>query len=290
MINGGLVLEGGGMKGIFTAGVLDFLLDKGIMFSSIYGVSAGACHMTSYVSGQRGRAFDISVDYLDTRWYCGIPSLITTGNLFNTDVAYGLIPDSLNPFDHESYEKYEGNAYSVVTDVETGKPEYLRVKSCRGAGMDRIRASASLPLVARMVEIDGRKYLDGGLSDAIPLERSIRSGNGVNLVILTKEVGYVRTPIPAYELNLLKVRYAAYPNIWKLMRNRDIRYNRQLEYVSEMEKDGKAFVIRPQHKGNTKRIDKDPAHLKALYLEGYEEAEKNWDALEQYLRNAEISR
>ena len=283
MVNGGLVLEGGGMKGIFTAGVLDFLMDKGIMFSSVCGVSAGACHMTSYISGQRGRAYDISIDYLDTRWYCGVPSLLTTGNLFNTEVAYGLIPDSLNPFDHETYEKYEGSAYSVVTDVETGKPEYLRVKTCRGAGMDRIRASASLPLVSRMVRIDGHKYLDGGLSDAIPLKRSIMSGNDKNLVVLTKEVGYVRTPIPGYELATLKVRYAAYPEVWKLMRNRDIRYNRQLEYLASMEADGKAFVIRPQHKSNTGRIDKNPEHLKALYKEGYAEAERNYERLKEYL-------
>ena len=285
MYKAGLVLEGGGMKGIFTAGVLDLLMDKKIMFSDIYGVSAGACHMTSYISGQRGRAYDISVDYLDTRWYCGLPSLLFTGNLFNTDIAYGLVPDELNPFDHEAFERYEGNAYSVVTDVETGKPGYLRLRSCRGRNMDKLRASASLPLVARMVEIGGRKYLDGGLSDAIPLERSIMSGNDKNLVILTKETGYVRTPISSKELALLKLRYASYPNVWKLMRNRDIRYNKQLAFVDRMEKEGKAFVLRPDHKSNTKRIDKDPEHLKVLYEEGYEQARRKFDSLMEYLNS-----
>jgi len=282
MIDGGLVLEGGGMKGLFTAGVLDFLMDKKIMFSSIYGVSAGACHMTSYISGQRGRAFDISVDYLDTRWYCGVPSLLATGNLFNTDIAYGLVPNTLNPFDHEAYEKYEGSAYAVVTDVETGKPAYMRLKSCRGKNMDKLRASASLPLVANMVRVNGRKYLDGGLSDAIPIERSVMSGNDKNLVILTKEVGYVRKPIPAYELAMLKLRYAAYPQVWRLMQDRDIRYNEQLKFLSQMEKDGKAFVIRPQEKSDTKRIDKNPEHLKNLYNEGYTEAERNYEKLVEY--------
>ena len=282
MIDGGLVLEGGGMKGLFTAGVLDFLMDKKIMFSSIYGVSAGACHMTSYISGQRGRAFDISVDYLDTRWYCGVPSLLATGNLFNTDIAYGLVPNTLNPFDHEAYEKYEGSAYAVVTDVETGKPAYMRLKSCRGKNMDKLRASASLPLVANMVLVGGRKYLDGGLSDAIPIERSVMSGNDKNLVILTKEVGYVRKPIPAYELAMLKLRYAAYPQVWRLMQDRDIRYNEQLKFLSQMEKDGKAFVIRPQEKSDTKRIDKNPEHLKNLYNEGYTEAERNYEKLVEY--------
>ena len=134
-----------------------------------------------------------------------------------------------------------------------------------------------------MVEVNGKKYLDGGLSDAIPLERSIMSGNDKNLVILTKEVGYVRTPISDRELFLLKLRYASHPNIWKLMRNRDIRYNKQLAFIDEMEKEGKAFVLRPRHKSDTKRIDKDPAHLKALYDEGYAEAERNYDKLIEYL-------
>ena len=285
MYKAGLVLEGGGMKGVFTAGVLDFLMDKKIMFSDIYGVSAGACHMTSYISGQRGRAFDVSVDYLDTRWYCSLPSLLTTGNLFNTDIVYGLIPDELNPFDHDTFEKYEGRAFVVVTDVVTGKPEYIRLRSCRGRNMDVIRASASLPFVARMVEVDGRKYLDGGISDAIPLERSLMDGNDKNLVVLTKEVGYQRTPISAHELAGLKIRYAAYPNVWKLMRNRDIRYNRQLGHITDMEKDGRAFVLRPQHKSNTKRIDKDPEHLRVLYEEGYSEAEKHYDELMRYLES-----
>ena len=134
-----------------------------------------------------------------------------------------------------------------------------------------------------MVEVNGRKYLDGGLSDAIPLERSIMSGNSKNLVILTKEVGYVRTPISERELALLKIRYASYPHIWKLMRNRDIRYNKQLAFVERMEKEGKAFVLRPDHKSDTKRIDKDPEHLKLLYKEGYDTALKNYDRLMEYL-------
>jgi predicted patatin/cPLA2 family phospholipase len=283
MIEGGLILEGGGMRGLFTVGVLDFFMDKNIEFSNVYGVSAGACHMTSYIAGQRGRAYDISVDYLDTRWYCGIPSLLSTGNLFNTAIAYDLIPKDLNPFDYEKYAQYKGNAYAVVTDVETGKPEYFRLKDCRDEDMKKLRASASLPLVARMVEIEGKKYLDGGLSDAIPIERSIMSGNEKNVVILTKEVGYVRTPIPSYELATLKLRYAKYPHIWKLMRNRDIRYNKQMEYVQQMEKEGKAFVIRPQKKDDTKRIDKNPDHLRKLYEDGYSEAEKNYKRLMEYL-------
>ena len=159
MYQAGLVLEGGGMKGVYTAGVLDFFTEKGIDFSHIYGVSAGACHMCSYLSRQKGRALSVSVDYLDTRRYCSLESLLTSGDLFNVDFCYHLIPEYLYPYDYETFEKYPGKAYSVVTNIETGQPEYLRVRDIR-KDIDKIRASASLPLVARNVKIDGKLYLE----------------------------------------------------------------------------------------------------------------------------------
>ena len=159
MYQAGLVLEGGGMKGVYTAGVLDFFTEKGIDFSHIYGVSAGACHMCSYLSRQKGRALSVSVDYLDTRRYCSLESLLTSGDLFNVDFCYHLIPDYLYPYDYDTFEKYPGKAYSVVTNIETGQPEYLRVRDIR-KDIDKIRASASLPLVARNVKIDGKLYLE----------------------------------------------------------------------------------------------------------------------------------
>ena len=165
MYQAGLVLEGGGMKGVYTAGVLDFFTEKGIDFSHIYGVSAGACHMCSYLSRQKGRALSVSVDYLDTRRYCSLESLLTSGDLFNVDFCYHLIPDYLYPYDYDTFEKYPGKAYSVVTNIETGQPEYLRVRDIR-KDIDKIRASASLPLVTRNVKIDGKLYLDGGMEVA----------------------------------------------------------------------------------------------------------------------------
>lgn len=131
MYQAGLVLEGGGMKGVYTAGVLDFFLDKGLEFSSVYGVSAGACHMTSYLSKQRGRALDISIDYLKSRKYCSVESLLTTGDLFNVQTAYHLVPDYLNPFDYEAFKKYEGRAYAVATDIEAGTPVYFRIRDVK---------------------------------------------------------------------------------------------------------------------------------------------------------------
>lgn len=284
MYQAGLVLEGGGMKGVYTAGVLDFFLDKGIEFSNIYGVSAGACHMCSFVSKQRGRAFDINVDYLDTRKYCSVESLLTTGDLFNVDVAYRLIPDYLYPYDHETFKKYQGRMYAVVTNIETGRPEYLRLRDMK-KDIDMVRASASLPMISRNVKIGKKVYLDGGISDAIPLKKSILDGNLKNVVIMTKEVGYVRKPTSPAMLAGLKLRYLKYPKVYDLMAERHIVYNDTLKFIERQQESGKAFVIRPSKKSNVGRIEKDADKLRALYQEGYEDAAANYEALLNYLES-----
>lgn len=280
MHQAGLVLEGGGMKGVYTAGVLDFFLDKGIEFSSVYGVSAGACHMCSYLSKQRGRAFAVNVDYLDSSDYCSMKSLLTTGDLFNVDMCYHRIPEQLNPYDYGAFERYEGRAYSVATNIETGMPEYFRIRDMK-ADIDKIRASASLPLVSRNVMIQGKPYLDGGISDAIPLQKSIIDGNMRNVVIMTKEEGYVREPFK--ELGLIRLKYGKYPKVYELMKDRHIRYNRLLRYIEDQQKNDRAFVIRPKHKSSVSRVEKDKEKLKNLYLEGYEDARECFEELQNYL-------
>lgn len=282
MYHSGLVLEGGGMKGIFTAGVLDFFMDKGLMFSSIYGVSAGACHMCSYLSGQRGRALDISIDYLDTNRYCSMESLLLSGDVFNVDMCYHTIPDYLNPFDNETFMKYEGKAYSVVTNLETGKAEYLRLRDMK-ADIDKLRASASLPLAARVVKIDGKPYLDGGVSDAIPVQKAVLDGNRKNVVVMTKEVGFRRKPIDPAQLALIKACYVKYPKVAELMENRHIAYNECLDYIERLERKGQIFVIRPQKPSQVGRIERDKRKMKALYREGYVEARQRYDELMRYL-------
>lgn len=280
MYEAGLILEGGGMKGVYTAGVLDFFLDKGILFSSVYGVSAGACHMCSYLSGQRGRALDVSVDYLDTRRYCGLESLMTSGDLFNVDICYSLIPDYLYPYDYMAFRRYEGKAYSVATDIVSGRPEYFRIRDMK-ADIVKIRASASLPLVSRNVKIGNKLYLDGGISDSIPLQQSVLNGNHKNVVVMTKEVGYVRKP--SRQLALIKARYARYPKVYQLMAERHINYNEQLEYISRQQQEGRAFVIRPKTASGVGRVEKNPDKLYALYQQGYDEAAECYEALMEYL-------
>lgn len=280
MYDAGLVLEGGGLKGVYTAGVLDLFLDKGIEFSSVYGVSAGACNMCSYLSKQRGRAFDVTVDYLDTSYYCNVRSLVLTGDLFPADLCYRLVPECLNPYDYDTFDKYKGKAYSVATDIVTGRPEYFRIRDMK-ADMDKIRASASLPLVSRNVKIGGGLYLDGGISDAIPLQKSIMDGNRKNVVVMTKEAGFVRRPTT--RLALLKARYARYPKVWELMAERHINYNGQLAYIAGQQEAGAAFVIRPGKAGGVGRLEKDAEKLKALYQQGYEDAESCCEELLAYL-------
>lgn len=280
MYQAGLVLEGGGMKGIYTAGILDFFLDKGIDFSSVYGVSAGACHMCSYLSRQRGRALDVNVDYLDCRRYCSVESLLTTGDVFNVNTCYSLIPDYLDPYDHEAFEKYTGKAYAVVTNIQTGQPEYLRLRDMR-KDIVKVRASASLPLVSRNVKIGNKLYLDGGISDAIPLKKSIMDGNLKNVVIMTKEEGYVRKP--SSYLELVKLRYLKYPKVYELMRDRHINYNETLEYIERQKECGLAFVIRPKKFSEVGRIEKDKDKLIALYEEGYQDAADCYEELMAYL-------
>lgn len=282
MINAGLVLEGGGMKGLYTAGVLDFLMEKDMYFSKCYGVSAGACHLCSYISKQKDRAHRISIDYLDDKNYCSVRSLITTGDLFNVDMCYRQIPDKLNPYDFKKAANYEGTSFAVATNIETGEAEYFPMKEMH-RDIVGVQASASLPLVSRNVKIGNGLYLDGGFSDAIPIKKSIEDGNSKNFVVLTKEVGYIRKPASKSTLALVKARYAKYPKVYELMRDRHIIYNETLEYLELQEKEGRAFVLRPQYKSDVNRIEKDKSKLEKLYRQGYEEAKANYDRLKAYL-------
>ncbi len=282
MYKAGLVLEGGGLKGVYTSGVLDFFLDKGIEFSSCYGVSAGACCLCSFLSKQRGRAYHVSVDYLEDKNYCSFYSLLKTGDLFGAEMCYHRIPDELYPYDYEAYNQYQGTFYSVVTNIETGHAEYIPIKDMR-EDIEAIRASASLPLVSRNVSYQGKLFLDGGISDAIPLRRSMEDGNHKNVVVMTKETGYRRKP--SNMTTLIKLRYQKYPKVYELMKNRHIAYNETLDFIMEQVKAGNTFLIQPQKKSDVGRIEKDKGKLQALYEEGYQEASECYEDLLKFLEN-----
>ncbi len=282
MYQAGLILEGGAMKGVYTAGVLDFFLDKEIEFSSCYGVSAGACHLCSFLSKQRGRAYRVSVNYLDNKRYCGSFSLLTTGDLFGTDMCYDLIPNYLDPYDFDAFDQYEGKAYAAVTNIETGEAEYMPLEEMH-RDIIAVRASSSMPLVARNVRIGDGLYLDGGISDSVPIAKSIKDGNRKNVVVLTKETAFRREPADTAQLALIKARYIRYPKVYELMKERHITYNSMLDYLKMQEENGNAFVIRPKKKSGVGRIEKDGKKLEELYREGYRDAEECYMDLLEYL-------
>lgn len=280
MYQAGLVLEGGGMKGAYTSGVLDYFLEKEMEFSHCYGVSAGAVNLCSFLSKQKKRGFKSLTEYMGNSRYCGLYSLITDGNIVNSQFSYDLVPNYLLPFDRQTYEKYEGKAYAVVMNIVTGEPEYLSIKKMP-QGLKIIQASTALPLMFQTVEIDGKLYLDGGIADAIPIRKSILDGNRKNVVILTKEVGYVRKP--ATGLNLIKMRYHKYPKIYEVMKERHNAYNETMEYLKRLEKEGLVFLIQPKVKNNVSRLEKDEDKMKALYESGYADAKERYEELIRFL-------
>ncbi len=280
MVNAGLILEGGGMRGVYTTGILDFFLDKGLEFQEVYGVSAGSCHACSYLSKQRGRGFAVSVDYLKDPRYCGVKSLLKTGNLFGAKMCYETIPNELNLYDYDAFNQYQGKFYAVLTDCVTGEACYHQIKDMH-KDIWAVRASSSLPLVSRMIGIHGHLYLDGGIADSIPIKQSEKNGNEKNVVILTRESGYRKGPNSA--MRLIRSLYRRYPNLVKGMEDRHIRYNETLEYLEQGEKEGRIFIIRPNRKVEVGRVEKNREKLTELYEEGYEDARARWEALCRFL-------
>ena len=280
MYRAGLVLEGGAMKGVYTAGVLDFFLDAGIDFEKCYGVSAGACCMCSYLSKQRGRALATMTDYLNDKDYWGLSSFLRTGDLFNVQMCYHDIPEKLNPFDYEAFDKNPSRGYAVVTNIETGFAEYIPLQEMH-RDIEAVRASASMPFVSRNVDIGGKMYLDGGLADSIPILHAVTDGCRKNVVVMTKEEGYWRSPMR--HAGAARLKYAKYPKVYELIKNRHNTYNETLRYIYEQVEEGTVFLIQPRYKSDVCRTEKDASKLRALYEEGYEEAASRKEELLAFL-------
>lgn len=280
MIKKGLVLEGGGMRGVFTAGVLDYFLDEKISFDDCFAVSAGACHACSYLANQRGRALAAAIDYLDDKRYCSFYSLITTGDLFGKDFVYYKIPNELYPIDNNAFMESGTKFYAVVTNCITGEAEYKRIEDLK-KDIEIIRASSSLPMLSKMVSINSVPYLDGGISDSIPLKEAIKQKNDKIVVVLTRTEEYRKSANKL--MCLFKLRYRKYPNLLNQITQRHENYNNTLEYISESEKKGEIFVIRPPYDTGIERIEKDREKLKVLYNLGYDTAKKQAAALKKYL-------
>lgn len=276
----GLVLEGGGMRGVYTAGVLDFFLDQNLYFQKGIGVSAGACHGCSYFCRQRGRAYRVSVDYLEDKNYCSIYSLVKTGDFFGAEMVYHTIPEQYDRLENQVFLESGADFYAVVTDCRTGLPVYHRMRDMYG-DMEYIRASASLPLLSRMVEIQGELFLDGGIADSIPLRAFEGMGIEKNVVILTQPRDYRKKPNRLY--SLMKLKYRKYPGLLRAVKNRHRVYNETLEHIARQEKEGKVFVIAPESGLGLGRLEKSKEKLQEAYNRGYRDAEKAFGDLKQFL-------
>lgn len=282
LYSAGLVLEGGGMRGLYTAGVLDFFIDKDMYFENCYGVSAGASQCCSYLSKQKGRALEINTEYMKDKRYASVSNLIKGGSYFDKEFSLKTIPDELVLYDYDTFSKSESNFYAVATDCKTGKPAYLKVEDM-SKDLDKVWASCSLPLLSKMVEIDGEEYLDGGVADAIPVLHALRDGNKKVIVILTRDGDYRKSPEKM--MPLIKLTYHNYPKLVKAMKRRHARYNKTLIKIEKLEKAGKIFVIRPKEIVEVGRLEKDPEKMKKLYDAGYKDAMDSYEALCKYLNS-----
>lgn len=277
----GLILEGGAMRGLFTAGVLDVLMENGVTFDGAVGVSAGAAFGCNIKSHQIGRVLRYNTRFCADKRYCGMSSLLKTGNIYSTDFCYGEVPLKYDPFDFETYEKDPMEFYTVSTDVETGKPVYHKYAGMSDGGFDWIRASASMPLVSRIVEINGQKLLDGGISDSIPVEFFESLGYDRNVAVLTQPKTYKKSKNKM--MPLIKIKYRKYPKFIETVENRHIMYNAETALVSEKEHNGTLFVIRPESPLPVGRVEKDPEKLKEAYEIGRSAMKERLEDLLIYL-------
>ncbi|MEE0857037.1 MAG: patatin family protein [Ruminococcus sp.] len=259
----GLVLEGGAMRGMFTAGVIDVMLEKEMSFDGCVGVSAGAAFGCNLKSKQKGRVLRYNLKYCGDKRYCSLRSLIKTGDMFGAQFCYHEIPDRLDPFDVKTFDENPMDFYVVCTDVVSGKPVYKLCNKANSECYEWIRASASMPLAARIVELGGYKLLDGGISDSIPVEFMVKSGFRKNIVVLTQPRDYVKS-VPS-TMPLFKMSLKKYPGVIRAIENRHIVYNKSRDYLFEQERQGNALVICPDEKLPIGRIEHKPEVIQKTY-------------------------
>ena len=269
--NTGLVLEGGGMRGVFTSGVLDGFMKHDLYFRYVVAVSAGACNGMSYMSHQPRRARISNIDYLARYNYIGIRHLVTQGCIFDRELLYDKFPNQYLPFDFDTFFNNQCTFEMVTTNCQTGQAMYLSEKHDRQRALDIVRASSSLPYVSKIVEVDGIPMLDGGIVDSIPVQRAIDMGHPFNVVVCTRNKGYRET---GRDYKIPRFIYRNYPRLRVALSRRIAAYNKQLEMIDRMEAAGQIICIRPERPMEVTRMAKDTAKLERLYEEGFALGEK----------------
>ena len=276
----GLVLEGGGMRGLFSAGVLDALLElKELSINGIVGVSSGALFGVNYVSKQKERAVRYNKKYADDKRYMGLHSWITTGNAVNKDFAFYELPYKLDVFDNETFKKAKTDFYVVMTNVESGKPEYVLIEDAF-AQMEYLRATSALPFASKIIEINGKKYLDGGISDSIPIDFCESLGYDKIITVLTRPEGTYKEDKLGF---LYKLVYRKYPNLVNSLLNMATDYEKVLAKIKDLENKGEIFVVRPPEVLKIGRLEKNRDKIQKVYYTGLNTGLKELDNIVKYL-------
>lgn len=275
----GIVLEGGAMRGMYTAGILDTFMDFGMKPDMFVGVSAGALFGVNFLSNQKGRAIRYNCKYNKDKNYLGLRPLLKEGNIISTEYAYHRVPHELDPFDDETYKKNPAKFYAVITNMETAEPEYVHITSVFDQ-MDVLRASGSMPAVSKQVVLDGKEYLDGAIGDNIPFNWMLKQDVDKVIVILTRDMSYKKKPMLKLFVNKYKKKY---PLFAKAMANRHNLYNSQIEELKKLESEGKVFVIRPSREIKISRTERNEKKLRDVYALGIEDAKNTYQALMDYL-------
>ena len=280
----GLVLEGGAMRGMYTAGVLDVFMEHGIRFDGVMGVSAGAIAGCSYVSEQRGRTIRYNLKYCRDKRMMSFYSFFTTGDLVGNQFCYHDIPERLDPFDHEAFKRSETDFYLACTNVESGEAEYILMEDM-DRQIDYLRASASMPYVSRIVEMDGKLLLDGGVSDSVPVRKFMEMGYERNVVVLTRPADYRKKP---KKIGIEGLVYRKYPRFAARLKQRAEAYNRMVEDLQELERDGHILVIRPETPLEIGRMSHDPEEISRAYERGRQDATAKLEMIRCWLNQAEV--
>lgn len=272
------VLEGGAMRGLYSAGVLDVFMQNGVSTNAIYGVSAGALFGINFKSKQIGRAIRYNLKYAHEKNYMGLYSLITTGDIMNKKFCFDKLVHELDKFDFETFDTSPIDFYAVVTNVETGKAEYMKITNSRQE-LEKLRASGSMPFVSRLVEIEGSKYLDGAISDPIPFKKALEEGYEKIIVVLTRA-----EQDPKRKENMpYKLVYRKYPNFIKCAEKQLDIYNESLDLIREYEAKGKIIVLRPSQNLKIARVEKRLKKLAAIHKLGIDDCTKKLDEIKKYL-------
>ncbi len=285
MIKATMVLEGGATRGVFTSGALDYLMERDVYFSHVIGVSAGSCNGVDYVSKQIGRTRDCMIHKeKEYSYYYGFRKFIREKSILDMDMVFDKYPNEIFPFDYDTYFASDIECEIVTTNCETGKAEYMTEDKERERLMKICRASSSMPLISPMVNIDGVPYLDGGLADSVPVGRALKKGNEKIVVVLTRNPGYRKKPVKKVVARMYKGAYHSYPELVRTTIRRNAKYNRQMEQVERLEREGKIYVLRPLIP-TVSRLEKDYDMLMNFYEHGYCLMKREFDGLMRYLES-----